>query len=140
VAEAVARSTVLLNLAQQQPFSVPAKTYEHLASGREILLICENGAETAQVVAGIRGVNQVDPRDREVLEKTLLDLYHRHVIEGRMTVPSQEDVRKFSRAAANEQFWSILDSVAGLSALLPHRRGPDPVGHPGELKLEPDKG
>lgn len=119
VAEEVSQATVLLNLAQQQPFSVPAKTYEHLISGRENLLICENESETAELVKGLSGVNQVDSRDSPAIEKALLDLYRRHVLGGYMIVPGGEEVRRFSRDAANEQFWSLIDAAAGLSQLLP---------------------
>jgi hypothetical protein len=115
VAEEVSRATVLVNLAQQQPYSVPAKTYEHLISSRENLLVCENDCETALLVKGIRGVNQVDSRDPSALERTLYDLYRRHAIEGRMTIPAAEQVRKFSREAPNEQFWRLIGLVAGLS-------------------------
>lgn len=117
VAKAIDASTVLLNLAQQQHLSVPAKTYEHLSSGRENLLICENDSETAQVVAGISGVKQADPRDPAAMEEVLLDLYRRHVMEGRLTAPSMSEVEQFSRAAANEQFWALLRSIAPLDAL-----------------------
>ena len=123
VAEEASKATVLLNLAQQQPYSVPAKTFEHLTSGRENLLVCENDSETARLVAGIGGVNQVDSRDRSALERTLLDLYRRHVIEGRMTVPAPEEVRRFSREVANEQFWSLIGKAAGLSAPLRREAG-----------------
>jgi hypothetical protein len=119
VAEEVSRATVLVNLAQQQPYSVPAKTFEHLISGREMLLVCENDCETAELVKGIRGVNQVDSRDPSALERTLFDLYRRHVIAGTMTVPTAEEVRRFSREAPNEQFWCLIDQAAGLSANLP---------------------
>lgn len=119
VAEEVSRATVLVNLAQQQPYSVPAKTYEHLISGRENLLVCENDCETAQLVKGIRGVNQVDSRDPAALERTLFDLYRRHAVAGTMTAPAAEEVRQFSREAANEQFWCLIEKAAGLSADLP---------------------
>ena len=119
VAEATRAATVLLNLAQQQPFSVPAKTYEHLICGREMLLLCEDESETARIVKGIRGVNQVDPRYPGVLEGCLLDLYRRHVIEGRMRVPTRQEVQDFSRAAANQTFWSIIGSVATLGERAP---------------------
>lgn len=115
VAEEMSRATVLLNLAQNQPLSVPAKTYEHLAAGREILLICESDSETSRVVAGINGVNLADPRQLGHLEAVLLDLYRRHVIGRRMSVPPEDDVRRFSRASANRQFWSIVDSAVGLT-------------------------
>jgi len=119
VAEEVSRATVLVNLAQQQPYSVPAKTYEHLISGREILLICEDECETAELVRGIRGVNQVDSRDPSALERALYDLYLRHAVEGRMTVPTAEEVRKYSREAPNEQFRCLIEQAAGFAADLP---------------------
>jgi glycosyltransferase involved in cell wall biosynthesis len=111
VAAAVAQSTLLLNLAQQQPLAVPAKTYEQLASGREILLICEDDCETARVVAGIPGVSQVDAENFQALTARLLDLYARHVVEGCATVPDAERVRPFSRAASNERFHALASAL-----------------------------
>jgi len=115
VAQAAKEATVLLNLAQQQPLSVPAKTFEHLASGREILLVCENDSETAQVVAGIPGVMQVDQADPKALEAALMDLYQRHVVEGKLTAPDKAHVLPFSRNAVNEKFLSVMRSVARLN-------------------------
>jgi glycosyltransferase involved in cell wall biosynthesis len=114
VAQAIASSTVVLNLAQQQPLAVPAKTYEHLASGREILLLCEHDCETARMVAGIRGVLQVDPADSGALSAALLDLYTRHVVGGSLTAPAAADVQRFSRSAANERFHTLFASLAPL--------------------------
>jgi hypothetical protein len=112
VAEATVASTVVLNLAQLQPLSIPAKTFEHLASGRENLLLCEDDSESAHLVAKIPGVLQVDPRNAEALDRILLDLYDRHVIQGRLAAPAQQDVAAFSRAAANEAFWRVIKSIA----------------------------
>jgi serine acetyltransferase len=117
LAAEVAQATVLLNLAQQQHLHVPAKTYEHLAAGREVLLICEDDCETARVVRGIRGVIQVDQSDPQVLIGVLLDLYNRHVIEGTLRVPAEADVRQFSRALANERFRAVLKSVDDLPGI-----------------------
>lgn len=114
VTKAVAESTLLLNLHQEQPLSIPAKTFEHLAYAREILLLCDNDSETASLVAGIPGVNQVEQRDVVALEKVLLDIYNRHVVQRRMTVPTKNDIVQFSRAAANERFWNIISSVGNL--------------------------
>jgi len=113
VAAAAASATVLLNLAQQQPLSVPAKTFEHLSSGREVLLLCEKGCETASLVAGISGVNVVDPSDPDALKACLLDLYQRHVLQGEATVPAAADVGRFSRANANADFHEVLAALAG---------------------------
>jgi hypothetical protein len=114
VTRAVAESTLLLNLSQEQPLSIPAKTFEHFACAREILLLCENDSETASLVTGMPGVNQVDQRDVQTLEKVLLDIYSRHVVQRRMTVPAKNDILKFSRAAANERFWKVITSVGDL--------------------------
>lgn len=111
VAQEAARATVLLNLAQQQHLHVPAKTFEQLAGGREVLLICEEQSETAWVTAGIRGVTRVDQSDPHTLEAVLLDLYHRHVVTGTACVPAESDVRRFSRALANERFADVLGAI-----------------------------
>jgi serine acetyltransferase/glycosyltransferase involved in cell wall biosynthesis len=123
VAQEVAQATVLLNLAQQQPLQVPAKTYEQLATGREILVICEDDCETARVVSGITGVVQVDQSDPELLVRVLLDLYNRHVVAGSASVPAEADVRRFSRAFSNERFRAVLTSVAALP--IPPERSPE---------------
>lgn len=116
VNKAVAESTLLLNLSQGQTLSIPAKTFEHFAYAREILLLCENDSETASLVAGMPGVNQVDQRDIQALQKVLLDLYRRHVVQCRMTVPTKSDILKFSRAAANERFWNVITSAGDFSS------------------------
>ncbi len=111
LAAAVEESTVLLNFAQGQHLSVPAKTYEHLASGREILVACENDCETARLVAGIPGVNQVDPSNFGALTEVLLSLYNRHVLIGKLICPAESDVERFSRPAANEAFLALFSAV-----------------------------
>lgn len=112
VAQEVAQATVLLNLAQQQHLHVPAKTFEQLASGREMLLICESDCETAQIVSGMSGVMQVDQRYPEALVMALVDLYRRHVVEGVASVPAPAEVRAFSRAMSNERLHALLTSLA----------------------------
>jgi hypothetical protein len=112
VARTTLESTVLLNLAQHQPLSIPAKTFEHLASGRENLLLCEDDSECAQLVAKIPGVLHVDPRNEQALDRMLFDLYERHVIQGRLRAPLQQDVTAFSRDTANDIFWQIMKSIA----------------------------
>lgn len=111
VAAITLESTVLLNLAQLQPLSIPAKTFEHLASGRENLLLCEDDSESAQLVANIPGVLQVDPQNPDALDRVLRDLYERHVVQGRLVAPAERDVAAFSRIAANETFWRIMSST-----------------------------
>ncbi len=116
VAEATRQSTVLLNLAQHQPLTVPAKTFEHLASGRENLLLCEDDSESARLVGRIPGVIQVDPRNPIALDQALFDLYERHVNQGQLRAPTEQDVVAFSRASAHEVFWQIMTSLAPTNA------------------------
>ncbi len=117
VARGVAAATLLINLAQGQHLSIPAKTFEQLASGREVLVLCEDGCETARMVAGIPGVTQIDPGDPIRLTSYLEDLFHRHVVEGVATVPSPDDVYRFSRSFANEQFVRLIRRALNAAAL-----------------------
>jgi len=120
VTAASASATVLLNLAQQQPLSVPAKTFEQLACGREILLVCERGCETASLVAGVLGVKVVDPADADAMQQTLLDLYRRHAVRGMAHVPTDSEVAQFSRASANGRFVTVLEAAAAAPGTRSH--------------------
>ena len=118
VAQATLESTVVLNLAQYQPLSVPAKTFEHLASGRENLIICEDDSESAQAVANIPGILQVDPKNSEALDQALLDLYERHVNQGRLRAPAQQDTNSCSRnwLQTGNLLAKMIKSIASVDA------------------------
>jgi glycosyltransferase involved in cell wall biosynthesis len=104
-------ATVLLNLTQNAPLMVPAKTYDQIASGREILLICENNSDAALMLQGMRGVTRVDPADQTALNAALWDLYRRHVVAGVINSPLPSEVGRFSRETANRKFLAIMTSV-----------------------------
>jgi hypothetical protein len=110
-------ATLLLNLAQGQRLSVPAKTYEHLACGREILILCEPDCETAKMMSGIQGVSQVDPRDSQALGRVMLDLYNRHVVLGGLEAPTEIQISKFSRESANRGFQDLFAQIEGRNHL-----------------------
>ncbi len=120
VKQAAMDATVLLNLAQRQPYSVPAKTYEHLTLGREILIFCENDSETACLVKGIKGINQVDPTEPLQLDRVLLELYRRHAVEGRIISPSADEIHNFSRATANREFLRLIKDTLNISHNVRH--------------------
>jgi hypothetical protein len=107
----IAESSVLLNLAQASPLTVPAKTYEHLASGREMLVMCEAGGATARLVEGIPGVISVDPSDGASLDRALADLYRRHVIVGELTAPPASIVGEFSREVQTRKFFQLVQTM-----------------------------
>jgi len=60
----------------------------------------------------------VDQTDSHALTAILLDLYTRHVVRRESTVPTEAEISRFSRAAANESFYAVLASVAALRAPL----------------------
>lgn len=104
----IERSTLLLNLTQQTPHGVPAKSYDHMASGREILILSEVGSPTAQLFGNISGVNLVDPADSAALDRMLGDLYQRHVVRGVATVPSEKQAMEFSRRRQSALFLRLV--------------------------------
>jgi hypothetical protein len=104
-------ATVLLNLAQQSPYTVPAKSYDYMASGRELLILAEADSDIGRLFAGVRGVLRVDPTELETLEATLADLYQRHVVDGVGTVPSELEVMAFSRQEQNKTFVRLVESL-----------------------------
>ena len=107
-----ADATVLLNFAQGQPLQVPAKTFEQLASGRELILVSEATSDTARMVAGIGGVHRVDDGDRSGMLAVLRDLYRRHVVDGTINAPRPDEIQHFSRATQNERLTAVLAAAA----------------------------
>jgi glycosyltransferase involved in cell wall biosynthesis len=112
VDEAIQKSTLLVNFSQNQPYSIPAKTFEQLASGREILILAERGCEVDRLVSGIDGVTVVDAQATGSLDSFLLDAYQRHVLGCELRPPSRTDVAKFSRALANERFLRLFHDLS----------------------------
>jgi len=111
ISKLVLNATVLVNLTQNWPIQVPAKTYEQLASGREILVLCEQQSETARIVDPIQGVIRVDPQRPHQLLAALEDLYARHVQQGRLRAPRDEQVIPYSRRFTNEQFTAVIAGI-----------------------------
>jgi hypothetical protein len=105
------RATVHLNLAQHQPRQVPAKTFEHLASGREVLALCEADSDTGRLLNSIPGAIRVDPADRGALLAALRDLYRRHVVEGVSRALPAERVLAYSRGVQNQRFAALLGKI-----------------------------
>jgi hypothetical protein len=105
------RATVLLNLAQDQRHQIPAKTFEHLASGREILAICEAQSDTGRLLRSVTGAICVEPQDFDTLRDALLDLYRRHVIAGVPQPVPVDQVQRFSRDAQLQRMESIIRKI-----------------------------
>jgi Glycosyl transferase 4-like domain len=110
------RATLLLNFAEGQVMQIPAKTFELLALGRELLMLCEPQSDTAALVRGLRGVWCVQSRDAVGLRDRLRDIYRRHVVDGVLWAPSAAEVSRYSRAAQNETFMRLIENLRGKAA------------------------
>lgn len=65
---------VLVLLAENQPLSIPAKTYEYLASGRPVLVFTEAGSATHGLLQGLPGVCIVTARRPDEVKAGVLRL------------------------------------------------------------------
>jgi glycosyltransferase involved in cell wall biosynthesis len=113
VQEMTSVATVMLNFAQRAPSMIPAKSYDQMASGREVLLLCEASGDTGKLFEGRQGVLRVDPAISAEVDVALVDLYKRHVVEGKATVPSVGDVIEFSRAYQTTQYADLIERAIG---------------------------
>jgi hypothetical protein len=105
------RATLLVNFAEGQRMQVPAKTFELLALGREVLVLCEPDSDTARIVNGLAGVTAARSSEG-LLRSTLRNLYQRHAVEGRLCAPPPEVVARFGRSAQNERFRKLIQHIA----------------------------
>jgi glycosyltransferase involved in cell wall biosynthesis len=101
-------ATAVLNLAQYQPLQIPAKTFEHLALGCEIIAVCEKDSDTGRLLAGITGAHIVEPDDQDTMREVLFDMYRRHVDQGRLNPPRTSEVVGFSRESQSRIFVDVV--------------------------------
>lgn len=104
-------ATAVLNLAQGQPIQIPAKTFEHLGLGCEVIAVCERDSDTGRLLSGVPGVHVIGVDDSIAMGNTLRDIYVRHVVQGIVNSPSLDDIREFSRAS---QLKGFVESVTTL--------------------------
>lgn len=99
---------VLVNFAQGQPEQIPAKLYDYIAAGREMLLIAESNSDAARVTLESGMGRIVEPHDEAGLRATLQELYAFYVQQGRTFEPDETRVKRFSREYQNKEFEKLL--------------------------------
>jgi len=109
LAKLTEKSSVLINFAQGQPDQVPAKTYEHLAVGKEMIIITESDSDTASVIRKAGHGHIVSDIDPDSAMETLLAVYRGLVDRENDVVTKFHDVGFFSRETQNEIFYNFLD-------------------------------
>src|SRR5690606_14385993 len=107
VAELIREANVLINFAQKQHDSVPAKLFEQVASRRHVLLFTEADSESAYVAGNSAQVLRVDSDIAEI-ETAILRLYAQWV-DGD-TTPAIDDsyLAHLGRRHANEHLERLL--------------------------------
>lgn len=109
VAELIREANVLINFAQKQHDSVPAKLFEQIASRRHVLLFTEADSESANVAGDFAQVLRVDSDIAEI-ETAICRLYAQWV-DGD-TPPAMDDsqLASLARRRANEHLERLLES------------------------------
>ena len=107
----VASSNVLINFAQGQPRQIPAKSYDYIAAGREVVVLAELHSDVADLFreAGIGHV--VEPGDTAGMSRILEDLYSRYVRGTGAEANVAGGVGRYSRAAQLEAFSAVVAKV-----------------------------
>lgn len=100
-------SDLLLLLAPDQPYQIPAKTYEYMATKRPILVITDPGA-TASLVEETHSGICVEPWDIQGMSAALHRLYDDY-LNGGMSYMC--DASRFERRAQAAQLATILENV-----------------------------
>lgn len=111
VARLLAEANVLVNFAQGQPHQIPAKMFEYIAAGREMLLIAERDSDSAALLRAAGGGRVCDPREPLTLLPTLSALYRHYVIEARGFDADPTRLARFARSGQNRRFLELVTTA-----------------------------
>lgn len=107
VASLTREANVLINFAQQQHDSVPAKLFEQIASRRQVLLFTEADSESALAAGASPQVVRVDSHPEEI-EAAILRLYDQWVNGRSALVHDDAQISAMARQRTNEQLEQLL--------------------------------
>lgn len=117
----MAKSHLLLLLANDQVTQIPAKTYEYIGVGRPILAITEEKGATAELVNCLPGCSVVDPKDEAHLRRVLLSWLDLHA-RGNQRMYSDTDesvLRQYKWESLAEKYVSLLEECEECIESLP---------------------
>jgi glycosyltransferase involved in cell wall biosynthesis len=106
--EIIASCNVLVNFSQDQPDQIPGKSYEYLASRRQIFTIAEASSDVAELLreAGVGAL--LKPGDTASMVSELRRAYDQFVVRQEPYEPNWDRVTRFSRAGELEKFLQIV--------------------------------
>ncbi len=111
--EIMVRSHVLLLLAEDQPLAVPAKVYEYIGSGTDIIVITGEGA-TSDLLKEMRVGPLVQPGDIQTLKLQIRLLYKRYLSTrhcSNTALISHLCPSKYNRQTLTRELADLLDQV-----------------------------
>lgn len=108
--ELVADSNVLINFAQGQKRQIPAKSYDYIAAGRDVLVIAEADGDVADLFRDARIGRIVDPEDGQGFADAIRFYYARHAL-AENAAESSPRVDRYAREAQLESFERIVERV-----------------------------
>jgi Glycosyl transferase 4-like domain/Glycosyl transferases group 1 len=110
--EYAVNSHLLVLLAPDQPYEIPGKAYEYLASGTDVLALTQEGA-TADLIRKTGGGAVVEPQDILGIKSAVLERYVKWAANrsGIRSRPAT-DARMYERRELTRKLVSILDPGA----------------------------
>lgn len=111
VRDLMEEADVLVNFAQGQPRQIPAKTFEYLAAGREMLLISEPDSDSSALLREVGAGRVVPPDDPRAMRDTLRALYDAYVVRREPYVPPAERIERHSRRAQNRRYLDLIRTL-----------------------------
>lgn len=111
--EVMAESHLLLLLAEHQELMIPAKVYDYLGIGRDILALTEEGA-TADLLQEIGNAAVHLPEDEDGIAKSIESFYKKYLDarDGPVSAPEIPDgLPKYSRQRLTGELAKLLDQV-----------------------------
>ncbi|RFA25158.1 hypothetical protein CAI21_19890 [Alkalilimnicola ehrlichii] len=115
VGKLLAEANVLVNFAQGQPRQIPAKMFEYIAAGREMLLLTERESDSARLALTAKAGRVVEPGDVDELVRTLRDLYRFYVEQAQVYQAEAAEVALFSREQQNARLIQLIDTYRARS-------------------------
>jgi glycosyltransferase involved in cell wall biosynthesis len=103
------QSNLLLLLAPNQPYQIPAKTYEYIGVQRPILVLSEEGATASLIETSNCGIC-VDPYDIDGIRQALHHFYNDYV-DGNNSFVCESYF--YERAIQAKQFSELLGRISG---------------------------
>lgn len=107
-------SNVLVNFSQGQPLQIPAKSYEYLASKRDVLCIAESDSDVARLHREARYGYIIEPDNKDAMRASLERLYRKYVVQTPGMGDALPDTSAYRRSAQFRELLSALEAVADI--------------------------